>query len=372
MTTILNHKKFLGLFLGLLFVTLPAIADVGPEEKEPAAPTDTVKSQLQAQTESAPAPAVVQEAAAPAPAPTQASQQENTAAPVAQAAAPSPNPSGIDFPKVKTDEDVAQAKKFSWWPTDAKPAPFKDPDRSGYWWWPQTPGKATPWGNQGYVYVRKIIFDYKTTAGPMKPSLVVKRILKNVKVYFDYDKSNLRDDAKDILTKAMYTLEHNPKADILITGNADVRGSEQYNLKLGERRGDSVRQYMVDQGLSTDRIKILSRGKLDAMAPVSDLVGMQKDRNAQFMIAEVEEVMIPADQANLYQDKNVEEKQEMVSAVKVSTKDYVIKKGDTLWAIAKTEYGDGRQWKRIYEFNKDVIKNPNRPKKGTKIQLPIE
>lgn len=301
------------------------------------------------------------------------------AAPQVQQAAATPsdvNPSnsnGLSFPKVQTKEDEELAKRFSWWPTDAKPGPVKDPNRSGYWWWPDVPGQARPWGNQGFVYVRKIIFDYKSSEGQMKPSLVIKRILKNVKIYFDYDKSELRDDAKDILTKAMYTLEHNPKTSILITGNADVRGSEQYNQKLGERRAASVKAFMEEQGLPDDRIKILSRGKLDALAPPHDLVGMQKDRNAQFMIAEVEEVMIPADKAAAFQDKKeIEEKQEIESAVKVSEKEYTIKAGDTLWSIAKREYGDGRQWKRLYDYNKDVIKNPNRPKKGTVIKIPIE
>jgi len=285
---------------------------------------------------------------------------------------PASRTGGIDFPKVKTAEDEQLAKKFAWWPTDAKPGPYKDPQRSGYWWWPSQPGEARPWGNQGYIYVRKIIFDYKESEGEMKPSLVIKRILKNVKVYFDYDKSNLREDAVDALDKALYTLQHNDKADILITGNADIRGSEKYNEKLGERRAASVKDYILQHGLEESRVKILSRGKLDALAPTNDLVGMQKDRNAQFMIAEVEEVMIPASKAALFQDKVVEEKKAIEGQIKVSTKDYVIQKGDTLWGIAQKEYGDGRQWKRLYEFNKDVITNPNKPKRGTKIQIPIE
>jgi outer membrane protein OmpA-like peptidoglycan-associated protein len=281
--------------------------------------------------------------------------------------------SGVDFPKVKTSDDERLARKFSWWPTDSKPAPFKDPNRSGYWWWPEVPGQARPWGNQGYIYVRKIIFDYKSTEETeLKPSLVIKRVLKNIKVYFDYDKSELRPDAIDALSRALYTLEHNLNTDILITGNADVRGSEQYNQKLGERRALSVRQYLLDRGLPEERIRILSRGKLDAMAPTNDLEGMQKDRNAQFMIAEVEEVMIPASQAHLYEDKLIEEREIVEGEVRVDTKDYVIQKGDTLWAIAKREYGNGMQWKRIYEFNKDVISNPDRPKKGTRIKIPIE
>ena len=277
-----------------------------------------------------------------------------------------------NFPKVQNEQDELMAHKFSWWPTDSKPGPYKDPDRSGYWWWLEIPGQARPWGNQGYVYVRKIIFDYKTTEGNMKPSLVIKRILKNVKILFDFDKSDLRDDARDILDKAMYTLNHNLKADILITGNADIRGSEQYNQKLGERRASAVQNYMSQLGLAPERIRILSRGKLDALAPVHDIVGMQKDRNAQFMIAEVEEVMIPADKANLFEDKVIEEKQEVESAVRVSTKEYTIQAGDTLWGIAKREYGDGRQWKRIYEFNKEELPNPNRPRKGARIQIPVE
>ncbi len=313
---------------------------------------------------------------------TQASSQDSTAfgqfpqtevAPLPSQAAVMPqNTAGIDFPKVQTSQDEELAKRFAWWPTDAKPAPFKDPDRSGYWWWPEIPGQSRPWGNQGYIYVRKIIFDYKTTEGETKPSLVIKKIIKNVKVYFDYDKSDLREDAVDALSKALYTLQHNPEADILITGNADVRGSEQYNLKLGERRGASVKQFMLDKGLPEDRIRILSRGKLDALAPTNDIVGMQRDRNAQFMIAEVEEVMIPASQAHLFEDKVIEERQEVEGQIKVSTRDYVIQQGDTLWKIAQREYGNGRQWKRIYEFNKDAIANPDRPKKGTRIQIPIE
>ncbi|GEM_PF-347246 len=282
------------------------------------------------------------------------------------------NAPGIDFPKVRTAEDEELAKRFAWWPTDAKPAPVKDPDRSGYWWWPEVPGEARPWGNQGYVYVLKIIFDYKEAEGEMKPSLVIKRIIKNVKVFFDYDKSVLRDDAVSALDKALYTLEHNEKADILITGNADVRGSEQYNQKLGERRADSVQRYLLDKGLPEDRIRILSRGKLDALAPTNDLEGMQKDRNAQFVIAEVEEVMIPASKAHLFQDKIVEEERQIEGEVRVDVKEYVIQEGDSLWKIAKREYGNGMQWKRLYEFNKDVISNPDRPRKGTKIRIPIE
>jgi len=150
---------------------------------------------------------------------------------------------------------------------------------------------------------------------------------------------------------------------------------------LGKQRAEAVKKFMLDNGISEDRIRIVSRGKLDAVAPITDLVGMQKDRNAQFMIAEVEEVMIPApDLPQIQQEakpveegKYIIEKEEHVeSAVKVSQKEYIIKKGDSLWKIAKEELGSGHRWKYLYELNKDRIKNPNELKAGQKIIIPIE
>jgi peptidoglycan-associated lipoprotein len=368
----------LGFVLAAQFSFTPAFADVDPAyaPTEEAATSDPQPAAQFPQVEStpiAPQPMMGPDSVIPPSGPISVSNQSTAV----QSGAAIQG----DFPKVQTKEDELLARKFQWWPTDAQPAPVKDTDRSGYWWWPDQPGATASgnslWGNQGYIYVRKIIFDYKsetvqTPQGPMKPSLVIKRIIKNVRVFFDYDKSDLRDDAIDILSKAVYTLQHNDKADILVTGNADLRGSEQYNEKLGAKRADAVKGWLIDQGIAEERVRILSRGKLDALAPKGDLVGMQKDRNAQFMIAEVEEVMIPADKADLFEDKQIEEKQELEGQVRVSTKEYTIQSGDTLWAIAQREYGDGRQWKRIYEFNQDVISNPNKPKKGTRIQLPIE
>jgi len=276
-------------------------------------------------------------------------------------------------------------KEFSWWPTDAKPSPVKDEERGGYWWWPNQPGKVMPWGNRGYVYVYKIIFDYKAEELPppkpkeLRPSLLIKKIIKNVKIYFDYNKADLRDDAAKILENAVSALNKNPETSILITGNCDIRGSETYNEKLGKQRGEAVKKFMLDNGVSENRIRIVSRGKLDAVAPITDLVGMQKDRNAQFMIAEVEEVMIPyegkppEEAKPIEEGKFIEEKKENVeSEVKVSQKEYTIQKNDSLWKIAEKELGSGHRWKYLYELNKDRIKNPNKLKAGQKIIIPIE
>jgi OmpA family/LysM domain len=230
-----------------------------------------------------------------------------------------------------------------------------------------------------------VIYDYKEDELPppqpqeLRPSLLIRKIIKNVKVYFDFDKSDIREDVSPMLDDAVKVLKKNPEADILITGNCDIRGSEKYNEKLGKNRGAAVKQFMLDKGIPEDRIRIISRGKLDAIAPVTDLVGMQKERNAQFMIAEVEETMMayagkPSEEAiPVEEGKYIEEKKEEVeSPVKVSTKEYVIQPGDSLWKIAKREMGDGNRWKHLYEFNKDRIRDPKKLKAGKTIIIPIE
>ena len=277
-------------------------------------------------------------------------------------------------------------EQFQWWPTDAMPGPVQDKERGGYWWWPKEPGEMTPWGNRGYVYVYKMIFDYKEEelAPPqpkeLRPSLLIKKIIRNVKIHFDFDKSDLREDAQVILKDAVRVLNKNLEASILITGNCDIRGPESYNEKLGRNRAESVQKFMFENGITENRIKIVSRGKLDAIAPITDLIGMQKDRNAQFMIAEVQEVMIPApgkpkemQAKQIGEDKFlIEQEEEIESEIKVSTREYVVQKNDTLSKIAQEQLGKASRWKYLYELNKDRIKDPNKLQAGQKIIIPIE
>ena len=278
-------------------------------------------------------------------------------------------------------------KKFDWWPTDATPGPVEDMEQGGYWWWPTQPGPKSGkvWGNRGWVYVRKIIFDYQEDELPppkpqeLRPSLLIRKIVKNVKVYFDYDKSEIRGDAASVLDDAIGTLRRSPECSILVTGNCDIRGTEKYNEKLGKNRGLAVKEYLLNKGITEERIKIVSRGKLDALAPVTDLFGMAKDRNAQFMVAEIEEVMLPyqgkppADAEIVEEGKYVEETEEVIEGeIKVDTKEYVVQKGDSLWKIAESQLGSGHRWKYLYNLNKDTIKDPQKLKPGTRIVIPIE
>ncbi|MBU1042875.1 MAG: OmpA family protein [Candidatus Omnitrophica bacterium] len=299
-------------------------------------------------------------------------------------------------PKGEVKQEILDMQdQFQWWPSDSKPGVFKDQERSGYWWWPKEPGQVRPWGNRGYIFVNKIIFDYKadeyapiveTEVQELKPSLLIKKIIKNVKIYFDYNKAQLREDHYPVLDQTVKSLSNNPEASILLTGNCDKRGTDEYNMRLGKKRGESVKTYLLEQGIPEERILIVSRGKLDAVAPINDLEGMQRDRNAQFMVAEVKEVMIPAkEQARLEDATEIEEatvleegkyiiekEVNVETEVKVSTRDYIIQKNDTLSKIAQKELGAGYRWKYLYELNKDTIKDPNKLKVGQKIIIPIE
>jgi len=85
---------------------------------------------------------------------------------------------------------------------------------------------------------------------------------KSVKdVFFDYDKSNIRPSEVGKAEADAAFLAQHPHVKILIEGHCDDRGSEEYNLALGTSRAESVKQSLLQQGVSTDRIKTISYGK---------------------------------------------------------------------------------------------------------------
>ena len=119
------------------------------------------------------------------------------------------------------------------------------------------------------------------------PYLTKREVLKEVKIHFDYDKALIRSEAIPLLEEAVKLLADNPRADLVITGHADVRGSNEYNDVLGARRAEAVESYMSAHSVSTDRVRIVSRGEMDAMATETDEEGMQVDRNAHFMVGQM-------------------------------------------------------------------------------------
>lgn len=81
------------------------------------------------------------------------------------------------------------------------------------------------------------------------------------RVFFDFDKSNLRPEARETLTKQAAWLSKFPGVRVVIEGHCDERGTREYNLALGERRANSVKDYLVALGINPARLKTISYGK---------------------------------------------------------------------------------------------------------------
>jgi len=104
-------------------------------------------------------------------------------------------------------------------------------------------------------------------------------------VYFDFDKSDLRQDARNSLTKnAEILLKSKQAAKIKIEGHCDERGSAEYNIALGERRATSAMQYLITLGVQPDRLSIISYGKEKPAVEGHDEEAWAKNRRAEFVI----------------------------------------------------------------------------------------
>ncbi len=105
-------------------------------------------------------------------------------------------------------------------------------------------------------------------------------------IHFDYDKFFIRDDAKPVLNANSGWLKKWGTVKILIEGHCDERGTEEYNMALGEKRAKSTLDYLVSLGISANRIKIVSYGKSQPLDTGQNEIAWQKNRRSQFLIIE--------------------------------------------------------------------------------------
>lgn len=103
--------------------------------------------------------------------------------------------------------------------------------------------------------------------------------------YFDFDKAELRQDARDVLSKNAETiLKSLPGAKIQIEGHCDERGSAEYNMALGENRAKSAQKYLTTLGVKGENLSIISYGKEKPAVQGSDEAAWAKNRRAEFVI----------------------------------------------------------------------------------------
>jgi peptidoglycan-associated lipoprotein len=104
--------------------------------------------------------------------------------------------------------------------------------------------------------------------------------------YFDYDKSDIREDARAVLTRNADSLKaifHDfPNSVIVVEGHCDERGSAEYNLGLGDRRGQSAKDFLVQLGVPADRLRTISYGKERPVCTEANESCWQKNRRAHF------------------------------------------------------------------------------------------
>jgi len=99
------------------------------------------------------------------------------------------------------------------------------------------------------------------TAGPAPGS--EEDLVANVgdRVFYDFDRSTLRADARTTLDRQSGWLAKYPQVNVQVAGNCDDRGTEEYNLALGQRRANAARDYLVARGVTGARISTISYGK---------------------------------------------------------------------------------------------------------------
>ena len=124
----------------------------------------------------------------------------------------------------------------------------------------------------------------KSLFASAKQTKADKLIAVGDRVLFDYDSAKLDSSAKILLDAQSRFLRANTDINFIIEGHADERGTREYNLALGEQRATAVRDYLVIQGIDSDRIKVISYGKEKPAVVGSNTMAWSKNRRAVTII----------------------------------------------------------------------------------------
>lgn len=104
------------------------------------------------------------------------------------------------------------------------------------------------------------------------------------RVYFDFDRDQLREDGAAVLDAKAAVLLANPSITLAITGHTDERGTAEYNLALGQRRAATVKRYLASKGVADGRLTTQSLGDSQPVAAGSDEGAYQQNRRAEFEV----------------------------------------------------------------------------------------
>jgi len=101
---------------------------------------------------------------------------------------------------------------------------------------------------------------------------------------FDYDKYSIRDDARPVLDAVAAYLKKNANVVIIVEGHCDDRGTNEYNLALGEKRAKAAKDYLVSLGVSSSRMSTVTYGEEKPLCSEQNETCWQKNRRAHFVV----------------------------------------------------------------------------------------
>jgi peptidoglycan-associated lipoprotein len=104
------------------------------------------------------------------------------------------------------------------------------------------------------------------------------------KIYFNFDSADLSQESRSALSKNAELLTKQTALTVRIEGNCDERGSDEYNLALGERRAKAARDYLVNLGVQPERLSVISYGEEKPVDPGHDEAAWAKNRRDEFVI----------------------------------------------------------------------------------------
>ena len=111
-----------------------------------------------------------------------------------------------------------------------------------------------------------------------------REMFENDDIFFEFDSASLSVEAQDILRAKAAWLRENPRARVIIEGHCDERGTNEYNLALGDRRAFSAKSFLVDLGIDESRLTIISYGEEKPLASGATEEAWAKNRRAHFVI----------------------------------------------------------------------------------------
>jgi peptidoglycan-associated lipoprotein len=151
----------------------------------------------------------------------------------------------------------------------------------------QTPGPGAGDATSGLTGTTSIPLDNGATYTPLfnGPHNEDRTIFQADTIYFDFDSSTIKPGEESKLQAVANYFKDNKKVEgLIIEGNCDERGTEKYNLSLGERRALAAREYLVNLGVDAQRLKTITYGASRPVDPGHDESAWKKNRRDEFVL----------------------------------------------------------------------------------------